>query len=508
MNWMEIATSRRSSRVASLAVLLLASASLIGPAAASAEVQYGTLSNFDVFNDTGEETHGFEIELDGVSSADVTYTFGSPYQARYGTPKLIDFSGGVYVRYESPYDPATKTFTQGTPLAPLPIAPTLGHQCWTGGSAYYFTSGCEHFGLGLLANPTKTVYRWLVADPSKPGNVVAAGTKVSLPAPEWNVKPPAGGQPAPVVQAVVKAPEPEPAEEWGEAVWVKVYETESPQPAQLNHLLTDDPAVPQEEAQTETEWVLLQKEKGGANPAEGLANEKPLGAGDESVTRRYEIYQYNGSYDPESHEALPAINDNSPALGEIGEYVGAQMAALNVEGGEPAPSIGKLSIKKGPAAGGTTVKITGTGFTGASAVRFGSTDATSFTVTPKSITAVSPPGTTGSVDVRVTTPNGASATFAGDRFTYENPTVIAVSPSTGSKAGGTSVTITGSGFAPGEGVTTFKFGAKLAGSVECLSTSTCMVVTPATTKAGTVDVIAKAGGKNSKKAPADHYVYS
>ncbi len=46
-------------------------------------------------------------------------------------------------------------------------------------------------------------------------------------------------------------------------------------------------------------------------------------------------------------------------------------------------------------------------------------------------------------------PNGASAIVKGDKFKYENPTVTGVSPSTGTKAGGTSVTVTGSGFALG-----------------------------------------------------------
>ena len=154
------------------------------------------------------------------------------------------------------------------------------------------------------------------------------------------------------------------------------------------------------------------------------------------------------------------------------------------------------------------MKISGAGFTGAIAVRFGSTDATSFAVRGKPITAVTPAGTTGTVDVRVTTSNGASAAVPGDKFTYENPTVTGVSPNTGSKAGGTSVTVTGSGFAPGAAGTTLKFGAKLGGSVECLSSTTCTVVAAAATKVGTVDVTAKAGGKASKKGVVDHYTYS
>src|SRR5689334_15990950 len=76
----------------------------------AASVQFGTISNFDVFNDTGQETEGFEIELDGVSSSDITYTFGAPYE-RYGNPTITPFAGGVYVIYASPWDPVARKFT-------------------------------------------------------------------------------------------------------------------------------------------------------------------------------------------------------------------------------------------------------------------------------------------------------------------------------------------------------------------------------------------------------------
>ena len=65
--------------------------------------------------------------------------------------------------------------------------------------------------------------------------------------------------------------------------------------------------------------------------------------------------------------------------------------------------------------------ITGTGFTGATAVDFGTTPATNFTVvSDTTITADSPAGT-GTVDVTVTTPAGTSATSAADQFTYTWP---------------------------------------------------------------------------------------
>ena len=65
--------------------------------------------------------------------------------------------------------------------------------------------------------------------------------------------------------------------------------------------------------------------------------------------------------------------------------------------------------------------ITGTGFTGATAVDFGTTAATDVTVVNgTTITADSPAGT-GVVDVTVITPAGTSATSPADQFTYVAP---------------------------------------------------------------------------------------
>jgi hypothetical protein len=313
---------RRGPGVWAIAALLCAMPS--GSALASAT--YGTLSNFDVFNDTGEDCHGFEIELEGISSADVTFKFGAPYQ-RYGDPVVEDYPGGVHVRYLSPWDPDTGTFTATTPQAPAVITPTNGHACWTGGSGNYLTSGCEHFGLGLRANATKTTYRWLVADPANPGSLKASGSNVSIPAPTWNVLPPPPGQVAPVVVAVIEVEEPH-AWEFGEAQWVKVFVTEAPEPVELEHLLTDDPAVP-EEGETEIEWILLQTEFNKGNSGQ-LELARQMGAGGASVTRRYEFYDYAGPYDDETHEAQPAGTDSNPEPSDIGNYLGAQMAALNL----------------------------------------------------------------------------------------------------------------------------------------------------------------------------------
>jgi hypothetical protein len=172
------------------------------------------------------------------------------------------------------------------------------------------------------------------------------------------------------------------------------------------------------------------------------------------------------------------------------------------------PTVTKLAPKAGLAAGGTSVTITGTGFTGASAVSFGSTAAASFKVNSStSITAVSPAGTSGSIDVTVTVPGGTSATSSADLFKYKPPTITGVSPNSGPKAGGTSVTISGSGFALGA-ATTIKFSSGLATGVNCISTSKCTALSPSRPKTGVVDVKATANGYSSPKSiPADQFTY-
>ena len=81
-------------------------------------------------------------------------------------------------------------------------------------------------------------------------------------------------------------------------------------------------------------------------------------------------------------------------------------------------SIRALSPSSGTAGGGDTVDISGSGFTGASAVDFGSNASSDFTVTSATtISAVAPVGG-GTVDVHVVTPAGTSPASSADRFTY------------------------------------------------------------------------------------------
>jgi alpha-tubulin suppressor-like RCC1 family protein len=174
----------------------------------------------------------------------------------------------------------------------------------------------------------------------------------------------------------------------------------------------------------------------------------------------------------------------------------------------PPPAVTGVKPRKGPVGGGTTVTIAGTDFTGATGVKFGSTNAASFKVnSATSITALAPAEPAGRVDVTVTNSWGTSATSKADRFMF-TPTVTGLSPNGGPTAGGTSVTVTGTGFALGTTATTFRFGSTKAKSIDCTSSTECTVASPPH-EAGTVDVKAIVNRVSSpRNRPADQFTYS
>ncbi|MFF2848229.1 IPT/TIG domain-containing protein, partial [Streptomyces sp. NPDC058001] len=123
------------------------------------------------------------------------------------------------------------------------------------------------------------------------------------------------------------------------------------------------------------------------------------------------------------------------------------------------PTLVSLSPSQGPTAGGTSVVLTGSGFSGATAVTFGGTAATSYIVNSATqITAVAPAGT-GAVPVTVTTVGGTTGPVYF--FYVSAASLVSLSPNQGPTAGGTSVVLTGSGFS---GATAVTFGGTAATS--------------------------------------------
>ncbi|GIJ24716.1 IPT/TIG domain-containing protein [Micromonospora lutea] len=146
--------------------------------------------------------------------------------------------------------------------------------------------------------------------------------------------------------------------------------------------------------------------------------------------------------------------------------VGPAVVVVTTGGGTAAPldytyladgsaaNVTGLTPTSGPTSGGTTVTITGTGFTGTTGVTFDGVPGTGFTVNPAgtTITVVTPPNTAGPADVRLVFPAG---TAAAPPFTYLAPTIASVVPDSGPTTGGTTVTITGTGLT---GATSVTFG--------------------------------------------------
>ncbi len=181
----------------------------------------------------------------------------------------------------------------------------------------------------------------------------------------------------------------------------------------------------------------------------------------------------------------------------------------------PLPTITALSATSGPFTGGTTVTITGTGFTGATQVTFGGVDAASFNiVNATTVTATTPVfpnlfGVNATIYALVTTPAGTTDATIFDAFTFTvpstssgAPTVTAVSPGEGPAAGGTAVTITGTGFT---GAVAVDFADTAATSVVVVSDTQITCVAPV--GAGLVDVTVTNAAGVSGDVQADWYQY-
>jgi alpha-tubulin suppressor-like RCC1 family protein len=167
------------------------------------------------------------------------------------------------------------------------------------------------------------------------------------------------------------------------------------------------------------------------------------------------------------------------------------------------PTVTGVAPSSGPTAGGTAVTISGTNLAEATAVRFGNTKAASFTVeSPTTISAVSPAGS-GTVGVTVATPLGTSVTGAANQFSFvPPPSVTHVVPASGPSAGGSHVTISGTGFSE---VSAVEFGSNAAMSFTVESPTTIQAVSPA--GSSTVDVRVTTPQGTSLTNSEDRFTY-
>ncbi len=115
-----------------------------------------------------------------------------------------------------------------------------------------------------------------------------------------------------------------------------------------------------------------------------------------------------------------------------------------------APSVTTVSPSAGDASGGTQVVLDGADFEEGVSVSVNDVPAAVLSVTPTRVVVRMPPHAPAKVGLVVTNPD-SQFTWVPAAFTYEDagPAITHVSPATGATAGGTSVSIVGSGFVAG-----------------------------------------------------------
>src|SRR5436190_8433850 len=174
---------------------------------------------------------------------------------------------------------------------------------------------------------------------------------------------------------------------------------------------------------------------------------------------------------------------------------------FNLTVNAPPPTVTSVSPTSGSTSGGTGVTVTGTNFLAGATVSIGGTPATGVTVVNSTtITATAPARAAGLVGVSVTNPDTQSATLA-NAFTYiaPAPTVSGVSPASGAAAGGTLLTISGTGFAAGATVTV---GGTAATGVTVVSGTTITATAPAHASGSVSVTVTNADSQSATRANA------
>lgn len=343
------------------AMRMAAAGLMVLPASFSAHASgiYGTLSNFDIYNTTPEPCEGAEIELEGIHSTDI----GGDFPAHFSNKSISEYNddfgqfAGTRITYTG--------YNFGGAPVPGSLLPNP-NPVSTNGHELTYTDGGEHFGFWLSgAQPTATRFFWLNDNGGAYSRI--GGVPETVPGPTWAYVPPANAGDAPVLQVVVKVPEPEDAPNLRpDSTWMKIYKTKlkvGPKNGQemqdlLALLMSGDPndpnyadIVPQgdDPIEIESEWELLE---GGKNPKEKM-NEDEVAENDKVVIRRYEFYKYIGPVN-EDNEPITSWEDignpDDPGLdvfdgdgnlvfaAERGDFISANMVAAVLRAAVPEPT--------------------------------------------------------------------------------------------------------------------------------------------------------------------------
>ena len=186
------------------------------------------------------------------------------------------------------------------------------------------------------------------------------------------------------------------------------------------------------------------------------------------------------------------------------------------------PVVSGVSPASGSASGGTAITITGQDFMSGASVQIGQGEgagptaipATNVTVvSPTEITATTGGGAKPGTSHVFVTENGVTSRAGSAVFTYTVPVVSGVSPSSGPAAGGTAITITGTGFASGASVQIAQGQgagptAIAATNVTVVSATEITATTGGNAKPGTFHLFVTSDAKTSAANSSDRYTYT
>ncbi|MEQ1643582.1 MAG: LamG-like jellyroll fold domain-containing protein, partial [Pyrinomonadaceae bacterium] len=188
-------------------------------------------------------------------------------------------------------------------------------------------------------------------------------------------------------------------------------------------------------------------EIGGATPGNGATNHDQLNVTGTVALggATLSLTQFNGFVPTNGQTFVIINNDSNDAVtgtfnglaqgGSISNFLGSGLTAIiSYAGGTgndvvltafAPPTVTSVNPTSGPTAGGNSVTITGTNFTGASGVTFGGAACPITSNNGTEIVCTAPAHAAGAVSVEVTTPGGTNA--ANTLYTYEAETTVTVS---------------------------------------------------------------------------------
>ncbi|CAB5694794.1 IPT/TIG domain [Delftia tsuruhatensis] len=230
------------------------------------------------------------------------------------------------------------------------------------------------------------------------------------------------------------------------------------------------------------------------------------------------VYRFTGAYQVTANRFVRIIFD---CACDTPSGYGVYMGSRTVPGASTAapgylfaakvvalalPTVHLAAPAAGPSSGGTTVILTGTGLLDTSRIRFGNVDAAHFQVdSDTQITAITPLHPGGTVSMELTT--SANAASTSGNFTFvASPSITAIGPASGPTAGGTIVTLTGTGFAAAAATGAVRFGSTPA-TYTILGDTRISATAPAAAAAGTVDITVTTPGGISTTGAADQFTY-